>query len=80
MFRWQWLRDWCLERLVSWWDKKDTGYELADGTPWGAERVYTRPGGRWYLLVYPDRVVELRLEQVEVTEEQMAIVAGRLAA
>lgn len=80
VFRWQWLRDWCLERLVSWWDKKDTGYELADSTAWSAERVYTQPGGRWYLLVYPDRVVELRLEQVELTEEQMAIVAERLAA
>lgn len=57
-------------------------YVPEDPAPWGAEAVYRRyydedPSDAW-LLVWPDRVVEVSLGEAEPTEAQMALAAAHL--
>ena len=58
-------------------------YEARDPEPWGARQVYelTYQDGsgfsNWYLLCYPDRIVEIWFSW-ELTEEQMRIVGEKL--
>ncbi len=77
VFRWPWLRDWCLDTMADWDEGKDFGYVPVDSAPWGAERVYRR-GEFAYFLVYPDRVVTLWVEGFELTEEQIAVIVEKL--
>ncbi|MBD5132944.1 MAG: DUF2812 domain-containing protein [Clostridiales bacterium] len=81
------LYDLCRKAALGEGDNGQSGYEPVDPAPWGAAEVYRwifqqgREG--WFLLFYPDRVVEFgfypgRSNVWEPTPAQMALVGERL--